>query len=164
MTKSRKKNTPKPVKKSACFLSITTILLSCFFLINCITFNLYNVLAYPYQIMNKEITSLVNTLRDTLSGQPWFGRSITELLLEISGKKVYQHPQQKDHSLLELLNHMITWANFTLNRIERKRGRSYSNRKNRLANNKPRHTHLGKWSTRISFFTYYINGVAASKG
>lgn len=71
--------------------------------------------------MNKEITSLILLLRNTLSGEPWFGRSITELLLEIQGKKVYQRPLQKEHSLIELLYHMITWAEFTLNRIEQRK-------------------------------------------
>ena len=53
----------------------------------------------------------------TLSGEPWFGRSIYDLLGDVDLSKVYVKPNHAEHSLIELLYHMNTWAEFTLHRI-----------------------------------------------
>jgi uncharacterized damage-inducible protein DinB len=67
--------------------------------------------------MNKELQSIIRNLQNVNTGQPWFGRPIYELLEEIDPAIVYKKPN-KQHSLIELLYHMITWAEFTLRRIE----------------------------------------------
>ncbi|HWR32341.1 MAG TPA: hypothetical protein VN451_02350 [Chitinophagaceae bacterium] len=58
--------------------------------------------------MNKETQSIIRNLQNTLSGQPWFGRAVYELLDEIDESKVSIKPNGKEHSLLELLWHMNT--------------------------------------------------------
>ena len=68
--------------------------------------------------MNKEIQSIIRNMEVILSGEPWFGRAINELLEEVDVSKVYVKPNNAEHSLIELLYHMITWADFTLKRIE----------------------------------------------
>ena len=68
--------------------------------------------------MNKEIQSIIRNLQNTLSGEPWFGRALYPIMEEVDASKVYTKPKGTEHSLIELLYHMITWADFTLKRIQ----------------------------------------------
>jgi len=67
--------------------------------------------------MKKEIGSIIKNLENILTGQPWYGRAVIELLDEVNPKTVNEKPGGSDHSLLELLYHMNTWTEFTLNRL-----------------------------------------------
>lgn len=69
--------------------------------------------------MKKETQSIIQNLENTLSGEPWFGRSVYDLLKDTDETKVYDKPGGTEHSLIEILYHMITWASFTLKRIEK---------------------------------------------
>ena len=71
--------------------------------------------------MNNEMQSIISNLENTLSGAPWYGRPIYELLEEIDTKLVYTKPNKHSHSLIELLYHMNTWAEFTLKRLEQEK-------------------------------------------
>ena len=71
--------------------------------------------------MNNEIQSIISNLENTLNGTPWYGRPVYELLEEIDTKIVYTKPNKHSHSLIELLYHMITWAEFTLKRLEKEK-------------------------------------------
>ncbi len=62
--------------------------------------------------------SITRSLENTLSGEPWFGRPVYDLLEEVDAKIVYTKPNRDSHALVDLLYHMITWAEFTLRRIE----------------------------------------------
>jgi uncharacterized damage-inducible protein DinB len=66
--------------------------------------------------MNKEIQSIITNLERVNTGQPWYGRAVFEMLDEIDPSIVYKKPNNQ-HSLAELLYHMITWADFTLHRV-----------------------------------------------
>jgi uncharacterized damage-inducible protein DinB len=68
--------------------------------------------------MKKEIESIIRNLQNTLEGEPWFGRAVYELLGEIDESKTSVKPNSTEHSLLELLWHMNTWAEFTLAHLE----------------------------------------------
>ena len=68
--------------------------------------------------MNKEIQSIIRNLQNTLNGEPWFGRALYPILEEVDASKVHTKPNGTEHSLIELLYHMITWADFTLKRIQ----------------------------------------------
>lgn len=68
--------------------------------------------------MNKELQSIIRRIENINSGQPWFGRPVFAILEEVNSQKVHIHPGNTEHSLAELLYHMITWAGFTLKRIE----------------------------------------------
>lgn len=68
--------------------------------------------------MNKEIQSIIRNLENTLAGEPWFGRPVYALMEEIDEGIVYKKPNDNSHSLIELLYHMITWAEFTARRLE----------------------------------------------
>jgi uncharacterized damage-inducible protein DinB len=69
--------------------------------------------------MKKETQSIIQNLENTLSGEPWFGRAVYDLLNDTDETKVYVKPGGTEHSLVEILYHMITWASFTLKRIEK---------------------------------------------
>jgi uncharacterized damage-inducible protein DinB len=69
--------------------------------------------------MNKETQSIIRNMQNILSGEPWFGRPVMDLLNEIDPAIVYKKPNSHSHSLAELLYHMLTWAEFTLRRIEK---------------------------------------------
>ncbi len=68
--------------------------------------------------MNKEIQYIITTLQNTLKGEPWYGRSVVSMLEEIDASTAYKKPNDKAHSLADLLYHIITWAEFTLRRLE----------------------------------------------
>ena len=70
--------------------------------------------------MNKEVLSIANSFQNTLSSQPWFGRSVYEILEEVDESKVYSKPNGTEHSLIDLLWHMNTWAEFTLANLEKR--------------------------------------------
>lgn len=69
--------------------------------------------------MNNELQSIISSLQNVLSGHPWYGRSVDEILREVDETKVYINPNDNSHSLIDLLYHMITWAEFTQKRIEK---------------------------------------------
>ena len=69
--------------------------------------------------MNKEVQSIIRRIENVNSGEPWFGRAVFVILEEVDAKKVAIKPNGTEHSIMELLYHMITWADFTLKRIEK---------------------------------------------
>ncbi|MBK8140761.1 MAG: DinB family protein [Chitinophagaceae bacterium] len=69
--------------------------------------------------MNKEVQSIIRRIENVNSGEPWFGRAVFVILEEVDAKKVSIKPNCTEHSMLELLYHMITWADFTLKRLEK---------------------------------------------
>jgi len=68
--------------------------------------------------MNKEIQSIIRNLENTLDGEPWYGRPVYVILREVDESKASIKPIENSHSMIELLYHMLTWAEFTLKRIE----------------------------------------------
>ena len=68
--------------------------------------------------MNKEVQSIIRNLQNTLSGDPWFGRAVYPILKEVDESKAYINPGNSGHSLIKLLYHMITWAGFTLGKLD----------------------------------------------
>ena len=66
--------------------------------------------------MNQEILLIAEQLKDVYEGKPWFGRNMNEILSEIHPSVAFEKPNGQ-HSILELLWHMITWKEFTLSRL-----------------------------------------------
>ena len=69
--------------------------------------------------MNKELQSIIRNIENTNSGEPWFGRPVYALLEEVHESIAFIKPNENSHSCVELLYHMITWAEFALKRIEK---------------------------------------------
>jgi len=72
--------------------------------------------------MNKEVQYLITAFETTLQGQPWYGRSVYDILEEINPAVAYIKPGETEHSLIDLLYHMISWAIFTQKRLEKDKG------------------------------------------
>ena len=68
--------------------------------------------------MNKEVLSIAKSFEDTLGKQPWFGRAVYEILGEVDEEKANTKPNGTEHSMIDLLWHMNTWAEFTLGGLE----------------------------------------------
>ena len=66
--------------------------------------------------MNTEILQIAEQLKDAYEGDPWFGRSIKSLLKDVEEDTVFEKPNG-EHSIVELLWHIINWRAFTINRI-----------------------------------------------
>jgi uncharacterized damage-inducible protein DinB len=70
--------------------------------------------------MNKETQYIIKSFEATLSGQPWFGRAAYEILQEVDESKASTKPNGTEHSMIDLLWHMNTWAEFTLGSLEKR--------------------------------------------
>jgi len=70
--------------------------------------------------MKDAINDIIFRLENTLHGEPWYGRSALSLLKEVNPAIVFTKTGNGGHSLADLLWHMITWAQFTLDRLEKK--------------------------------------------
>lgn len=68
--------------------------------------------------MQTEILRIINRIETTLHGDPWYGRSVFSILEDSPAEKTALPDADNSHSLPALLWHMITWAEFTLRRIE----------------------------------------------
>src|SRR5688500_10078497 len=68
--------------------------------------------------MNTEILKITEQLKDCYEGNPWFGKSVKTLLKEVNQRIAFEKPSSQ-HSILELLWHMILWREFTINRLRK---------------------------------------------
>ena len=64
--------------------------------------------------MRKEMMVLIDQLIDAYEGDPWFGRPGKQLLAEVDTKTAFIKLNNQ-HSIVELVWHMITWREFTIN-------------------------------------------------
>ena len=69
---------------------------------------------------NKEVQSIITNLERVLTGQPWYGEAVMPMLRKIHPAVVYINPDHS-HAAIEILYHMITWAEFTLHRLQNKK-------------------------------------------
>ena len=69
--------------------------------------------------MRKEIDYFITTIRSVLDGEPWYGQPAMKILQSVDTATAYKKPNAQSHSPIELLYHMITWAEFTLKRLEK---------------------------------------------
>jgi len=67
--------------------------------------------------MNKEIQSIISNIQRTLYDNPWYGDAILPMLKKVHPAVVYINPKNS-HAAIEILYHMITWANYTLKAVQ----------------------------------------------
>lgn len=68
--------------------------------------------------MNTALQQIAASLKEILDGDPWYGRAIYPLLDEVDPTVVFVNPDEKGHAMIELLYHMITWAQFVQSTLE----------------------------------------------
>ncbi len=64
----------------------------------------------------RETEGIIYQLKETYEGDPWFGRATTKLLAEVNNQAAFQKSNEQ-HSIVELVWHMITWREFTIDRL-----------------------------------------------
>ena len=62
--------------------------------------------------------SIVHNLQNTLGGDPWYGKSVFSLMESVEISQTSTRPNNKGHSLCEILYHMIFWAESVLNQVD----------------------------------------------
>ncbi len=67
--------------------------------------------------MNTEIAFITRQLKDAYEGDPWFGRSVTSILADTTETTAFQKLNGQ-HSIVEILWHIITWREFVLDRLQ----------------------------------------------
>lgn len=66
--------------------------------------------------MNKEMQHIARQLRDCWEGSPWYGRNAKALLADAATIDVFQQPHGQ-HSVLQLVWHMVTWKDFAISHL-----------------------------------------------
>jgi uncharacterized damage-inducible protein DinB len=66
--------------------------------------------------MNREIILIVEQIKEAYEGEPWFGKSALQLFSEVNEQIVLERPSGQ-HSIVELIWHMITWKEFVISRL-----------------------------------------------
>jgi hypothetical protein len=57
-----------------------------------------------------ELENLTESLRQSLSGDPWHGPSVAALLADITPGEATAHPVAGAHSIIELVLHLAAWT------------------------------------------------------
>ena len=65
----------------------------------------------------KETTTIIQQFKDAFDGDPWFGRNAKALFAEINEANAFEKPNGQ-HSLLELVWHMVNWREFAITRVQ----------------------------------------------
>lgn len=74
--------------------------------------------------MRTEIDFIISQLKDAFEGDPWFGRNARALLSEVDEQTAFTKLNNQ-HSILELVWHVITWREFTIDRLQPDKTLSY---------------------------------------
>lgn len=69
--------------------------------------------------MKSEVESIIQKIERTLYGEPWYGKAIVTILEEVDSHHAHLQKGGSSHTMLDILYHMITWAEFTLKRLQR---------------------------------------------
>lgn len=67
--------------------------------------------------MDNEIAHIVTLLQEAYEGEPWFGKSAKAILAEAKANMAFTQINGQ-HSIIQLVQHMINWRQFTISRIE----------------------------------------------
>lgn len=60
---------------------------------------------------------LIQELEKVLSGQPWYGPSVYEILGRITFDSAYEKPSHAAHNVAEILLHMLSWTEEIMDRL-----------------------------------------------
>jgi len=67
--------------------------------------------------MNTNIKHYVSSFENLYEGEPWFGRSMTSILEEVSPSKAYKKATKEQHSIYEILQHVLAWRELFVKRL-----------------------------------------------
>jgi uncharacterized damage-inducible protein DinB len=64
-----------------------------------------------------EISRIVDQLQRAYDGQPWYGPSLREVVADVTPEKAAARPASGQHSIWELIAHVIAWERIVLRRL-----------------------------------------------
>jgi uncharacterized damage-inducible protein DinB len=67
--------------------------------------------------MNIGIKHYVTSFESLYEGEPWFGRSMTAILKEIAPSQAYKKSADGQHSIYEILQHVLAWRELFVKRL-----------------------------------------------
>ena len=67
--------------------------------------------------MHTTIKHYVNAFENLYEGEPWYGRSITSIVKEVAPSRVYKKSSDGQHSIYEILQHMLAWRELFVSRL-----------------------------------------------
>jgi len=67
--------------------------------------------------MHKKIEHYITAFENLYEGEPWFGRSLTAILKEVPPSKAYSKSSDTQHSIFEILQHMLAWRELFVARL-----------------------------------------------
>ncbi len=62
------------------------------------------------------ITNILEDLKETFEGSPWYGNSLSNYLQNIKPDSL-NYRQHDSHSIGQIIEHMIVWRQFTIDKI-----------------------------------------------
>ena len=68
--------------------------------------------------MNTQMLQIAEQLKEAYGGEPWFGKCAVKLLEATTPQMAMVQPQGQ-HSILELVWHMINWKSFAISRLRK---------------------------------------------
>lgn len=68
--------------------------------------------------MNREIQRIRFSLKNVYNGTPWHGASLLNLLKGVDYWQASCQPLPNGHSIWELVQHVLSWREFTLKKLE----------------------------------------------
>ncbi|XOV93520.1 MAG: DinB family protein [Bacteroidota bacterium] len=72
--------------------------------------------------MSTKIEDLIRTFQITFDQNPWYGKSIMDVLKQVDYRKINNKPGGSPHSIAQLLKHMIAWRTFAIIRLDQDPG------------------------------------------
>lgn len=67
--------------------------------------------------MNEEIKRIIKAIEATYNGKPWFGDNIIKQLDGIDAVKACEIPEKLNHSIAEIIQHMMAWRLFIVEKL-----------------------------------------------
>lgn len=68
--------------------------------------------------MNTQVLQIAEQIKATHTAEPWYGKSATALLESINPADAFEKPGGQ-HSILELVWHMVNWKSFVISRLRK---------------------------------------------
>jgi uncharacterized damage-inducible protein DinB len=69
--------------------------------------------------METTAAQITKELTNTLSGQPWYGPSVYDILAEVTFESAYEK-QGHAHTIIEIILHMVSWTEEIMDRMNEK--------------------------------------------
>lgn len=65
-----------------------------------------------------EKQKIIAGLKETLYGNPWYGKAVMDLLLSLNGERAFKTAPGVSHRMIDILYHMLSWTNFTVDWVK----------------------------------------------